>query len=421
MKFFCPNCGAKYRIDPANLPEKGVHLRCKKCTNRFFVGPQAGSDNLPEQSKKPDAAAGQPGDTGQQNTPDPAIEAPAVDDNPLPEMEQVDQYVASGNPEAAADLLIKLITQQARKKDFTSAESLRDKLYEVAPMALGEIVKANEIIEEEKGRSIDAGHLKLWAGLYDTLESDEASELYYAMQPVSVDGGKPVFEKGSLDSNLYFLQQGRVHMVHWDNTRDQEVVLKEIAPGGFFNQDAFFSFTVTTSTMIAAQNTQLTYLEKACLDKWKEKFPGIEPKLGSYCRQSENMYELAQKAGIEMRAYPRFLTSLAAMIQYLDTSGGPQSKPFKVTLFDISASGISFELKLNRKEDAAQLLGQRLEMHTNYTIGSKEQAVRQTGRVIAAHIQPFGLSAIHINFDELLPEETMKDIQHISSQSEDAN
>jgi predicted Zn finger-like uncharacterized protein len=416
MIIYCPNCGAKYRIDPVKLPDKGVHLRCKKCSHKFFVNSQVDS-KVQERSEKSDRVASkQPEGAGQQTTTDPTLKTPAVEDNILPKIEKVDQYVAAGNPEAAAALLVELISRHARKREFTSAESLRDKLYDVAPMALNEIVKANEIIEEEKGRSIDAGHLKLWADLYDTLESDESSELYYAMKPVSVKAGQPVYEKGSLDSNLYFLQQGRVSMVHWDNTRDQEVILKEISPGGFFNQDAFFSFTVATSTIIAAQDSELTYLEKPFLDRWEQQFAGLGPKLNSYCRNGENMYDLAKKAGIELRTDPRILTSLPALIQFVDPSGKPQKKPFKVVLFDIAAGGTSFELKLMRKSEADQLLGQHILMQMQYVFDKNKRKVLTNGRVIAAHLQPFGLSAIHVQFDTPIADETLQDIEKVSGQ-----
>ncbi len=417
MKIHCPKCSAKYRIDPAKLPDKGVHLRCKKCTHRFFVGPQAGSDKLRQQSGKPDEAVSNPNENaGRQTTFDPTRKMPAGDDQDLSEMEQVDRYVTAGNPEAAASFLVESITRHARDKDFISAESLRDKLYDVAPMALNEIVKANQIIEEEKGRSIDAQHLKLWAGLYDTLEGDESGEFYYAMKPVSIKAGLPVYEKGNLDSNLYFLQKGQVNMVHWDNTRDQEVVLKKISPGEFFNQDAFFSFTVTTSTMIASHDSELTFLEKSCLNNWEKKFAGLGPKLQSYCRNGESMYDLAKKAGIELRTDPRILTSLPALIQFVDPAGKPQKKPFKVSLFDIAVGGTSFELKLMRKSEADQILGQHILMQTQYVFEKTKRKILKKGRVIAAHLQPFGLSAIHVQFDKPIADETMQEIEEVASQ-----
>ena len=419
MIIHCPNCGVKYRIDPAKLPDKGIHLRCKKCTHRFFVSPQAGLEKSQKKSEKSNRVASkQPEGAGQQTTTNPTPTTPAFDNNKLPEIEQVDQYVASGNSEAAADLLIELITHHARKKEFVSAETLRDKLYDVAPMALSEIVKANEIIEEEKGRSIDAAHLKLWAGLYDTLESDESSELYYAMKPVSLKAGQTVYEKGNLDSNLYFLQQGQLNMVHWDNTRDQEVVLNQISPGETFNQDAFFSFTVTTSTMIATQDSELTYLEKPCLDRWKHKFAGLGPKLNSYCRKGENIYDLAKKAGIELRTDPRILTSLSALIQFVDPSGKPQKKPFKVSLFDIAVGGTSFELRVNESY-VNQLLGQHIRMQTQYVLDNNKRKVSLKGRIIAVHLQLEGFSAIHVQFDKPITDETFQEIEKVSNQTDE--
>ena len=415
MKFNCPDCGAKYRIDPKNLPEQGVHLRCKKCKNRIFVNRPTTSDIPAELSENTNLASDQDSGVDQDTTPTPTQRAAATGDAEVPELEQVDQYVADNNPEAAAILLLELVTRYALDKDFPRAEQLRDKLYDVAPMAVFEGIRANEIIEAEKSQSIDAMHLELWADLYNNLTSDEASVVYYAMKSVSVKAGQIIYAMGTHNSNLYFLQSGQVNMVHWDNAQDQEIVLKKYKPGEFFNHDAFFSFTMTTATMIAIEDSELTYLEQDSLDKWKDGFASLEPKLSSYCRQGESLYQLTQKRCIELRSYPRFPTSLSAMIQYVDASGNPSRQPLKVALFDISARGIAFELVLNRKENAGQLLGQKLVMRVDYSIADRKHNIQQKGRVVAAHYKPFGLSVIHVQFDDILPHDTMADIEILSS------
>ena len=30
----CPECGARYRIDPAKLPARGARLRCSRCRGK---------------------------------------------------------------------------------------------------------------------------------------------------------------------------------------------------------------------------------------------------------------------------------------------------------------------------------------------------------------------------------------------------
>ena len=97
----------------------------------------------------------------------------------------------------------------AKEKNFEKAEELREKLYEVAPMALAEIVSSGEIIEEEKRLTMDKSHLKTWARLFDTLTTDESNGLYFAMKSKAFKADQPVFEQGQLDSRMYFIKTGR--------------------------------------------------------------------------------------------------------------------------------------------------------------------------------------------------------------------
>ena len=66
--------------------------------------------------------------------------------------EQIFQLAAGGDTEAAKNQLFDLIVASARKKDFFNAERLRERIYEIDPMALMEIIQANDIIEEEKSQ-----------------------------------------------------------------------------------------------------------------------------------------------------------------------------------------------------------------------------------------------------------------------------
>lgn len=56
MQIECPQCGARGKIDPSRLPEQGAHLKCKHCSERFFVAkPTEGT--VPPPPRQPDRAA----------------------------------------------------------------------------------------------------------------------------------------------------------------------------------------------------------------------------------------------------------------------------------------------------------------------------------------------------------------------------
>ena len=155
MKVQCPECKAGYQVDEEKIPEKGTYTRCKKCQTQFLIQREP-------KEKEPEAEK-------------------AATETASAHKQLIDQYLAQDDQEAAAKLLLELITNCAREKNFPEAEALLNKLYESAPFALNEIVKAGEAIEEEKKQSMDSTHLETWSDLYQSLEPDEAVQLYYSM------------------------------------------------------------------------------------------------------------------------------------------------------------------------------------------------------------------------------------------------
>ena len=167
MKIQCPNCKAGYQVDDAKIPDKGVYVRCGKCQTKFLVQKETGSEG-PESEK--------------------IFEGSISDQEDL-----VDVYIKENNQEEAVKLLSDLVTRYAMEKNFTKANAMRDKLYAVAPFALNEIIRAAEIIEEEKRKSLDPKHMKLWTDLYESLTPEETIELYYSMNELILKPGQVVF------------------------------------------------------------------------------------------------------------------------------------------------------------------------------------------------------------------------------------
>jgi predicted Zn finger-like uncharacterized protein len=403
MKIVCPNCKSEYRVQDVKIPAKGAYTRCKNCRTRIFVAKEPASgikDNpvKPQKTEKNSADGFSP--------PAEAAEKEAASEGGLSKPEQlVEQYIKQDNQEAAAELLFELIVKHAREKNFNKAESLRDKLYEAAPLALNHIVKSSEIIEEEKNQSIDQNHLNIWSDLYDRLEPGESSELYYSMKAGTFKAGQAVFKQGDINANLYFLQSGQFNLARYDPKVREEKILTELKAGDVANVEPFFSFTVCTTSLTVNRESELTYLEKDILTKWKDMFPGLEPKLNSFCHSQKNLVsDLVKKTGAGLRAHERFIVSIKAMVQLLDNAGKPVHKPFKITVFDISAGGFSFGLKINKKEQATHYLGHHLYMQMIYQAAGVKQKISQKGRIVAVHLQPFGESSIHVQYQNPLDE-----------------
>ena len=446
MNIQCPNCKTEYKIDDARIPDKGVYSRCNKCQTKFFVKKETKPSNKKKDSKWvecPECGLTQaPSETckycgarisksigsvkeriqTEKETPDKKEPAKKEDvtskgEEKIPKQRDIsdlekliDQYVEQGDQENAAKLLLETITKFAKEKNFTKAEELREKLYEAAPMALKEIVRSGEIIETEKSRILDKNYLEIWGRLFDTLTTDESNTLYFAMKTKAFKAGQPVFEQGQLDSSMYFIKKGRFQMVYHDRFGLKEAVLKELTPGDIANDEAFFSFTVCTTSLIAVTDAEVFFLEKDILTEWEKKHPGIENKLRTFSRLFEKVGDLIQKSGLQLRGHKRVKISRNAIVQPLDNSGKPLRSPYKVSLFDISAGGVSYGFKLNKKEDASQLLDSWINIQTVYQSQTGKQKINCNGKIVAVHLQPFGESSVHVQFEELLAEQVIVDI-----------
>ena len=119
---------------------------------------------------------------------------------------------------------------------------------------------------------------------------------------------------------------------------------------------------------------------------------------------------MIQKSGIQLRGHKRVKFSRNALIQPLDNSGKPLRSPYKVSLFDISAGGVSYGFKLSKKEDASQLLDSWINIQTVYQNQTGKHRINCNGKIVAVHLQPFGESSVHVQFEELLAEQVIIDI-----------
>lgn len=387
MEIQCRNCNARYQVENAKIPDKGAYVRCKKCQTRFLIQ---------KETKAKNSESGK-----------------ALKSNTSAQEQSVDLYIEQGNQEEAVKLLCELITRCAMEKNFVKAETLKDKLYEVAPLALTEIVKVGEIIGEEKRKSMDQGYLEVWADLNESLEPDETIELYYSMNELTLKPGDLVFKQGQHNSNLYFVQEGLLKLFYSDPTEQKEIVLRELSTGDIANVTSFYSSTICTHSLAAVTETKLTYLGKDILRKWEEEFPGIERELNRFCQRQDTIRDLIQKGELHRRDYKRAKISSQATIQLLDNLGQPQpvKRAFKVILLDISVGGVSYTVNLNKREKADRLLGQSLILQIDFATSTGEQKIIQKGKIVAVNLFPFDEASVHVRFHTPLDEKMIETIR----------
>ena len=79
---------------------------------------------------------------------------------------QAFELIEKGQKEEATELLSELIVDAADNNDFAKADSLRQILIQLNPMAVTQIINLGELLEEKKSSGIDSNHKRAWRALY---------------------------------------------------------------------------------------------------------------------------------------------------------------------------------------------------------------------------------------------------------------
>ena len=114
-------------------------------------------------------------------------------------------------------------------------------------------------------------------------------------------------------------------------------------------------------------------------------------------------------SGEDRRQYARFPVVILVKHTLLDESGQPSMRSFKGEIADISCGGLSFNIRISRKENARLLLGKGIT--TNIPVGGG-QPVECSGKIVAVRFQSYVESdySVHVQFNEIITEEAVKRI-----------
>lgn len=314
--------------------------------------------------------------------------------------EEVAILLGKGQTAEASQLLYEKCIAAAKEKEFDVAEMLRDRILEVDPNALAEVIQAGEKIEEERSSSINANHISIWQDLYDSLTTEEFNALYHVMKVKEFGSGSVIVEQGTNTPSLYFFNSGQASLTCWRG--DNEIFLKKIAPGEIVGTGPFFDVSVWTVALTAIGKTNVHVLERETFLELVEQYPGIEPCLHDYCLKSEKVPELLKMSGEDRRQYPRFPVTLIVKHTLLDEFGNPSMRSFKGEIADFSSGGLSFYIRISRKENARLLLGRGIKTVVPVKNG---EAVECIGQIVAVRFQRYVEKdySVHVLFSEPLP------------------
>lgn len=319
--------------------------------------------------------------------------------------------------ENVVDMLMGAIREAARVGDFDRAEALRQQLVELDGLALTEIIRAGEIIEEERTSDhveVEEDHLDIWPELYDSLTPEESEALYEALAEKDFQADETVFQQGDPGNRLFFVQGGTFKLVFLSGER--ETLIKTAGKGDIVGEDTFFGISVCTTSLVALSRSWVSFLDRKVLESWRETYPALESKLHDYCLRLERIQDIIETKGLERRKQERFSVSGVVDVQLLNPSGDPTGKKFKGNLRDISVGGISFGIRSPSRKNVSLLLGRSLEMLLDFpsalgpalgvemmmSQGSPKIRIKHVGTVIGVSHMNGDDYAVHIQFETLL-------------------
>jgi cyclic nucleotide-binding protein/PilZ domain-containing protein len=323
--------------------------------------------------------------------------------------DEVTILLGKGKVSEASQFLYEKCIEAAQGKRFDAAEMLRDRILEVDPNALAEVINAGERIEEERSSSINSNHISIWKDLYDSLTTEEFNALYYALKSKDFSAGSVIVEQGTNSPVLYFLNSGQAKLTCYRG--NNEIFLKKISPGEIIGTGPFFDVSVWTVALTTLGTTNVHVLEREKFLELLDEFPGIEPCLHDYCLKHETVPELLEMSGEDRRQYPRFPVKLMVNHTLLDALGIPSTRSFKGEIVDLSSGGFSFYIRISRKENARLLLGRNI-----VTIFPLEggESVECEGQIVAVRFQRYVENdySVHIQFNDPLSGDVVKSIIH---------
>ncbi len=271
---------------------------------------------------------------------------------------KVQGYLRIGEKKAASAYLYEQAVAATNQRNFVVAEVLRDRLLEVNPFALTEVVKLGELIESQRSCLITSHHIDIWRELYDAMTTAEFNALYYNSTQESYKKGEIIVKSGETDNSLFFLNSGSISLSC--DSGGNESFLRRVNPGNILGWEQFFSASVWTVTLKALSSVQVQVLDQQGWQKVLKESPALENTLLSYCQSFERISELVKMSGDDRRTTSRHTVNLPTRHILLDPYGQKGKKSFRGELIDLSRNGIAFTIKLANQKTSKTLLGRQI-------------------------------------------------------------
>ncbi|MGE4561287.1 MAG: HEAT repeat domain-containing protein, partial [Desulfobulbus sp.] len=172
-----------------------------------------------------------------------------------------------GKQDQAKEQLLDLIATTARAGDFAAAERLRERIYELDAMPLSDIIRSEEIIEQEKQGGIREEDLEVWAELTDRLGTREFRTMYEAFTERRYKPEETIVSQGDKNDTLFFINQGSIKVSHMVGSR--ELFITSLSRGQLAGEN-FFTPSLWTVTLTSLTPSRVYILTQSALAGWQE-------------------------------------------------------------------------------------------------------------------------------------------------------
>jgi CRP-like cAMP-binding protein len=310
------------------------------------------------------------------------------------------------NLEQTTKSLFLEIQSALQKGRILEADELRERLLEVNPMALTEIIKSAEIIEKAKSASIDKDHLETWDTLYSTLSEEERNCLFYSLKKVVVPPKKIILSKGSFNNRLFFIDRGHISILYPKG--DKHIVLAQLGQGNILGEYTFATISLCSATAASTSEVHLMCLESAATDDWEQKHPGLYEKLIDFCMHKGQVDEIIKRKKLEKPTNVRHAVEGRVTACLLTQEGKKTDTQFRGNMSDLSVTGTSFMIKCSKKAIARALLARHLLLSFSIEKGGKKYTFSSVGRVVGVSFHLYNDYTAHIHFMKPIQEEEIR-------------
>jgi hypothetical protein len=162
---------------------------------------------------------------------------------------------------------------------------------------------------------------------------------------------------------------------------EKELFLKNLDSGEIAGEN-FFNASVWTVSLTAVQPTLISVLKRKSLVQLEERIPGIESKLRDYYSRSSDIASLLNKKGMDRRVHDRHKVERKIHLQITGDKGKILSS-FNGEMTDLSQGGLSFFVRITKKENSRLLLGRNIRVSIPLSTGGE---VHLSGTVIGVQV-----------------------------------